>query len=66
MVQEQLAENKKKYRISREEGPKYLLRGLTVCKECGYAFYGSKYVSNRCVRPFFLQESISFSLVGFT
>ena len=38
-VQEQLAENRKVAR-QRRRGAAYLLQGLTVCKCCGYAFYG--------------------------
>jgi site-specific DNA recombinase len=39
VVQEQLAENKKR-RASSKRGARYLLQGLIVCKQCGYAFYG--------------------------
>jgi len=39
VVQEQLAENKKR-RASSKRGARYLLQGLLVCKQCGYAFYG--------------------------
>jgi len=38
-VQEQLAENKKRNRQGKR-GAKYLLQGLLVCQECGYAYYG--------------------------
>src|SRR5262249_46623942 len=38
-VQEQLAENRKRNRLS-ARGARYLLQGLLVCKRCGYAFYG--------------------------
>lgn len=38
-VQEQLAENKKR-RASSKRHARYLLQGLLVCKQCGYAFYG--------------------------
>jgi site-specific DNA recombinase len=38
-VQEQLAENRKRIR-ERGVGAKYLLRGLMVCEECGYAMHG--------------------------
>jgi len=38
-VQEQLAENRKVAR-QRRRGAAYLLQGLTVCKRCGYSFYG--------------------------
>jgi site-specific DNA recombinase len=40
-VQEQLVENKKRYRL-RREGANHLLQGLMVCKKCGYA-YSCKY-----------------------
>lgn len=39
IVQEQVAENRKRRRM-RSEGAKYLLQGLLVCKKCGYAYYG--------------------------
>jgi site-specific DNA recombinase len=38
-VQEQLAQNRKKFRQHRR-GASYLLQGLLVCKHCGYAYYG--------------------------
>jgi site-specific DNA recombinase len=38
-VQEQLAENRKR-RASSKRGARYLLQGLLVCKQCGYALYG--------------------------
>ncbi len=38
-VQEQLAENRRRNRLS-ARGARYLLQGLLVCKRCGYAFYG--------------------------
>ena len=38
-VQEQLAENRRRHRLS-ARGARYLLQGLLVCKRCGYAFYG--------------------------
>lgn len=38
-VQEQLAENKARYRQSRR-GAKFLLQGLLVCPRCGYAWCG--------------------------
>ena len=44
-VQEQLEENRKRYR-QRKRGARHLLQGLLVCKECGYAYYG-KPVSNK-------------------
>ena len=39
IVQEQLEENRKRNRQSKQ-GAKYLLQGLLVCKECGHAYYG--------------------------
>ena len=39
MVQEQLRENQRQSRL-RPHGVKYLLQGLIVCKECGYAYSG--------------------------
>lgn len=38
-VQEQLEENRKRARV-RQRGARYLLQGLVVCRECGYAYYG--------------------------
>ncbi len=38
-VQEQLAENRRRHRLS-ARGARYLLQGLLVCKRCGSAFYG--------------------------
>lgn len=38
-AQLQLAENRKRMR-ERRRGPRYLLQGLTVCRCCGYAYYG--------------------------
>jgi site-specific DNA recombinase len=38
-VQEQLAENKRRARTS-EKGSRYLLQGLLVCAQCGYAYCG--------------------------
>ena len=38
-VQEQLAENRRRARQS-QRGAKYLLQGLLVCAQCGYAYYG--------------------------
>jgi site-specific DNA recombinase len=43
-AQAQLAENRKHMR-TRRRGARYLLQGLLVCRQCGYAFYG-KPVSN--------------------
>lgn len=39
VVQEQLVENRKRQRQSKR-GAKYLLQGLLVCQQCGYALYG--------------------------
>ena len=41
VVQEQLAENRRRAR-QRQRGARYLLQGLVVCKGCGYAFYGKR------------------------
>ena len=38
-VAEQLAENRQRAR-QRRRGARYLLQGLLVCKQCGYALYG--------------------------
>src|SRR5579864_6934303 len=38
-VQEQLAENRRRARIP-EKGSRYLLQGLLVCAQCGYAYCG--------------------------
>jgi len=40
-VQEQLAENKKRYRLP-AQGARYLLQGLLVCQECGYSYCGRR------------------------
>jgi len=39
VVAEQLAENRQRQR-QRKRGAKYLLQGLLVCGQCGYAYYG--------------------------
>jgi site-specific DNA recombinase len=39
VVQEQLAENRKRQRQGKQ-GAKHLLQGLLVCQQCGYALYG--------------------------
>jgi site-specific DNA recombinase len=39
LVQEQLAENRRRTRQG-QRGARYLLQGLLVCKVCGYAYYG--------------------------
>ena len=44
-VQEQMAQNRKRYR-QRRRGASHLLQGLLVCKSCGYAYYGQS-VSRR-------------------
>jgi site-specific DNA recombinase len=38
-VQAQLGENRRRKRDGRR-GPRWLLQGLTVCRRCGYAYYG--------------------------
>jgi site-specific DNA recombinase len=38
-VQEQLEENRRRARIP-EKGSRYLLQGLLVCAQCGYAYHG--------------------------
>jgi site-specific DNA recombinase len=38
-VAEQLSENRERQR-ERARGARYLLQGLLVCKQCGYAYYG--------------------------
>jgi site-specific DNA recombinase len=43
-VQDQLQENRERSRIHRR-GARYLLQGLLVCKQCGYAYYGKPIVS---------------------
>jgi site-specific DNA recombinase len=39
VAQRQLQENRRRKRESRT-GPRWLLQGLTVCRRCGYAYYG--------------------------
>jgi site-specific DNA recombinase len=43
---EQLAENRRRQR-QRRAGSRYLLRGLVVCGQCGYAFFGLRRVSSQ-------------------
>lgn len=38
-VAEQLTENRRRQR-QQQRGAKYLLQGLLVCRQCGYAYYG--------------------------
>jgi site-specific DNA recombinase len=38
-VQEQLEENRRRARIP-QKGSRYLLQGLLVCAQCGYAYHG--------------------------
>jgi site-specific DNA recombinase len=38
-AQAQLAENRRRKR-DQQHGPRWLLQGLTVCRRCGYAYYG--------------------------
>jgi site-specific DNA recombinase len=40
-VQEQLHENQRRYRLGKQ-GAKYLLQGLVVCSDCGYALCGRR------------------------
>jgi site-specific DNA recombinase len=47
-VGEQLAENRRRQR-QRARGARYLLQGLLVCQQCGYAYYG-KPVSRRAAK----------------
>jgi site-specific DNA recombinase len=43
-VQAQLEENRKLSRHLRSQA-RYLLQGLVVCKQCGYAYYGKPHIS---------------------
>ena len=47
-VQEQLAENRARNRLG-ARGERYLLQGLLVCRQCGYAYYG-KAISLRAAK----------------
>lgn len=50
-VQEQLRENKQRYRLAKQSA-RYLLQGLVVCQCCGYAMCGRRYEDRlyyRCV-----------------
>jgi site-specific DNA recombinase len=47
-VQEQLAENRRRARQPKR-GARYLLQGLLVCAQCGYAYYG-KAISNKTAK----------------
>jgi site-specific DNA recombinase len=47
-VAEQLEENRRRAR-QRQRGARYLLQGLLVCAQCGYAYYG-KPVSRRAAK----------------
>src|SRR5215212_6603559 len=38
-AREQLAENRRRHR-QHARGQRYLLQGLVVCQQCGYAYYG--------------------------
>jgi site-specific DNA recombinase len=40
-AQVQLAENRRRKR-DQAHGPRWLLQGLTVCRRCGYAYYGKE------------------------
>ncbi len=46
-VQDQLHDNRRRAR-QRQTGPRYLLQGVLVCAQCGYAYYG-KTISTRWV-----------------
>ena len=56
-VQEQLAENRRRYRVSRD-GPSYLLQGLTVCKCCNYAMCGITVSRKTARRPLWYYRCI--------
>ncbi len=45
-VSRQLDENRKRHR-QRTDGPSFLLQGLTVCRECGYAYCGDRVTHKR-------------------
>jgi site-specific DNA recombinase len=45
-VQEQIAENRSSARV-RKDGAKYLLQGLTGCKQCGHAYYAKPCVCGK-------------------
>lgn len=47
-VQHQLGENRQRAR-QRKRGASYLLQGLIVCAQCGYAYYGKR-VSNQAAK----------------
>ncbi|MBM0742174.1 zinc ribbon domain-containing protein, partial [Phormidium sp. CLA17] len=47
-MQQQLQENRQRARQS-QRGAKYLLQGLLVCQQCGYAYYG-KPVSHKAAK----------------
>jgi hypothetical protein len=46
----QLDENRSRKR-DREPGQRWLLQGLTVCRRCGYAYYGKKAPRSRTYDP---------------
>jgi site-specific DNA recombinase len=46
LVQDQLDYNRRHMRQSRR-GARYLLQGLVVCQECGYAYYGRTAIRHR-------------------
>ncbi len=50
-VGEQLRENQRRSRL-RTQGVKYLLQGLIVCKQCGYACSGVRHRSRRADREY--------------
>ncbi len=49
-VQEQLAENQRRARRA-PHGVRYLLQGLLVCAQCGYAYYGKTITSSAQTVP---------------
>ena len=49
-VQAQLAENRARSR-QRTDGGRYLLQGLLVCQQCGYAYYGKTTSPLRAGKP---------------
>jgi site-specific DNA recombinase len=46
-AQVQLSENRRRKRES-YKGPRWLLQGLTVCRRCGYAYYGKTAPRSQC------------------
>jgi len=60
-VAEQLMENRRRQR-QRKRGAKYLLQGLLVCGQCGYAYYGKPL--SRSARKGRLREYAYYRCVG--